>query len=155
MAGETGIKIITKNRKAFFDYEIVDRHEAGVSLLGSEVKSLRDGGANLADSYATIRGGEIFLMHAHISPYAPSSSFNHDPRRARKLLMHKGEIEKLESKLTQRGFTLVPLSIYFKKGRAKVELGLGKGKKRYDKRDSIKKRESDRNIARAMRRGKN
>jgi SsrA-binding protein len=152
MKQDAGIKIIAKNRKAFFDYAIEEKLEAGLCLQGSEVKSLRDGKANLMDAFAIIKGGEIFLLHAHISPYGPSAQFNHAPTRTRKLLLHKTEISKLEQKLSQKGFTLIPLLIYFKKGRAKVELGLGKGKKHFDKRESIKKRESDRSISRAMRR---
>jgi len=148
---QDGIKIITKNKKARFEYAIEETFEAGISLVGSEVKSLRAGKANLVDSYALIRNGELFLLHAHIATYPPSGIFNHDPRRNRKLLMHKREIARLIGKLKQRGLTIVPLMIYFKKGRAKVELALAHGKKKYDKRDTIKKREAGRAISRAMR----
>ena len=146
-----GIKIIAKNKKAFFEYHLEDKFEAGVSLVGSEVKSLRDGQASLADAYGLIVKGEVFLLHAHIAQYPPSSMFNHEPRRTRKLLLHKREIMKLEAKLKNKGLTLVPTMLYFRKGRAKLELALAKGKKQYDKRDAIKKRETDRDIARRFR----
>jgi SsrA-binding protein len=134
----SGIKIIAKNKKAFFEYHLEDKLEAGISLTGSEVKSLRDGQASLADAYGLIKGGEAFLLHAHIAQYPPSSIFNHEPRRQRKLLLHKKEILKLESKLSQKGLTLVPTMMYFKSGRVKLELALAKGKKQYDKREAIK-----------------
>ena len=120
-------------------------------LVGPEVKSLRAGNANLSDSYAITKRGELWLLNAHISPYKQASRDNPDPRRERKLLLHRREIEKLDSQINERGLTLVPLSLYFKNGRAKVELGLARGKKRYDKRESIKRREQDREIARATR----
>jgi len=147
-----GIKIISKNKKAFFDYHIEEKFEAGVVLQGSEVKSLREGSGNLSDSYAIIKGGEVFLLNSHISQYAPAAYMNHDPKRSRKLLMHKKQILKMENTLKQGGATLIPLMLYFKKGKAKVELGLARGKKKYDKRAAIKKRESDRETSKAMRR---
>ena len=146
-----GIKVIAKNKKAFFEYHIEEKVEAGLALSGSEVKSLRDGRGNLSDAYAVIKGGEAFLLHAHISPYPPAAGMNHEPKRARKLLMHKKEILKIYDRLKRSGSTLIPLMLYFKNGRAKVELGLAVGKKKYDKRAAIKKRETGREIAKAMR----
>jgi SsrA-binding protein len=149
---EEGVKIITQNKKARFEYHVEDKIEAGMVLVGSEVKSLRDNRASLVDSYAVINQGECFLHKAHIAIYEPSAQFNHEPTRTRKLLMHKSEIGKLTTKLKERGFTLIPLRLYFKKGKAKVELGLCKGKKQYDKRAAIKKREAKREVSRALRR---
>ncbi len=146
-----GRKLITSNRRALHDYEILETFEAGLVLLGPEVKSLRDGRANLSDSYAVLRRGEAFLVNAHVSPYEKAGRDNSEPRRERKLLMHRAEISRLRPKLAERGFTLVPLSLYFKAGRAKVELGLARGKKQYDKRQTLKKREQDREIERATR----
>ncbi|MFH1830374.1 MAG: SsrA-binding protein SmpB [Pseudomonadota bacterium] len=148
----TDIKIIAKNKKAFFDYHIEDKFEAGLVLEGSEVKSLRDGKASLSDSFAIIKNAEVWLLHAHIAQYAPASYANHEPKRARKLLMHKAQIIKLTTKLKERGYTLVPTMIYFKKGRAKVELGVAHGKRKYDKRAAIKARESKRELSKAMKR---
>lgn len=145
------IKVISKNKKAFHDFHIEEKIEAGLVLQGSEVKSLRDGKANLADSYAMMKGSEVWLLHSHIAPYGPASYANHEPRRPRKLLMNRREIVKLTVKLKERGFTLVPTMLYFKKGRAKVELGLAHGKRKYDKRAAIKDRESKRELSRAMR----
>lgn len=147
----TGAKIVTVNRKARHDYDILERFEAGLVLTGSEVKSLRDGRANLKDSFARVERGEAFLWNAHISPYAAAAQFGHEPERARKLLLHREEIDRLAGKVNERGLTLVPLKIYFKNGRAKVELALAQGRKRYDKRDAIKKREMQREADRAMR----
>lgn len=144
-------KLITSNRRATHDYEILETFEAGLVLLGPEVKSLREGRANLSDSYAVLRRGEAFLVNAHVSPYEKAGRDNAEPRRERKLLMHRAEISRLGPKLAERGFTLVPLSLYFKAGRAKVELGLARGKKQYDKRQTLKKREQDREIERAKR----
>ncbi len=144
-------KLITSNRRATHDYEILETFEAGLVLLGPEVKSLREGRANLSDSYAVLRRGEAFLVNAHVSPYEKAGRDNSEPRRERKLLMHRAEISRLGPKLAERGFTLVPLSLYFKAGRAKVELGLARGKKQYDKRQTLKKREQDREIERAKR----
>ena len=146
----TGIKIICQNKKARHTYFIEDTMEAGMVLQGPEVKSLRDGKANLADSYATAERGEIWLHHCHISPYSPASQFSHHPMRKRKLLLHKKQIAGLIGKSQQRGYSLIPLKIYFKDGKAKVELSIAKAKKQYDKREVIKKRESDREIDRAL-----
>jgi len=149
---EEGIKIIAQNKKARFEYHVEDRIEAGMVLVGSEVKSLRDNRASLVDSYAVINKGECFLHKAHIAIYPPSAQFNHEPTRTRKLLLNKSEIDKLTGKLKERGFTLIPLRMYFKKGKAKIELGLCKGKRKYDKRAAIKKRETKRELSRAMKR---
>ncbi len=142
------VKIICKNRKAFFNYEITEKIEGGLVLVGSEVKALREGRGNLSDSYATISKGELWLLNAHISHYPAANQFNHEELRERKILMHRREIDRLMGKIQEKGLTLVPLSLYFKKGRVKVELGLGKGKKVHDKRETKKKRESDREIRR-------
>jgi SsrA-binding protein len=141
--------VIATNRRARFEYEILETVEAGLELLGPEVKSLRAGRANLADAYAIFRRGEAFLLHLHISPYEQAGRENADPRRDRRLLMHRREIERLAGKVAERGFTLVPLDLHWTKGRAKVLLGLARGKRVYDKRQSIRKRESDRELARA------
>ena len=147
-----GIKLIARNKKARFNYDLSDRYEAGMVLTGSEVKSLRMGKANLSDSYARLKNGEMWLVSCHISPYPFASYENHEPERPRKLLMHKREINKLSGKIQEQGMSLIPLAIYFKRGRAKVELALAKGKKAHDKRQTIKKRDQQREIARAMRR---
>jgi SsrA-binding protein len=139
-----GRKMVCQNRKARHDYEILDTFEAGMSLVGSEVKSLRDGGAQLVDSYAEVAEGEVYLVGAQIAQYAAASYQNHEPRRRRKLLMHKREITRLATKIREKGLTLVPLSIYFKEGRAKVELALARGRKSYDKRDRILERDRSR-----------
>ncbi len=144
------VKIICKNRKAFFNFEVEDTFEAGISLMGSEVKSLRSGKANLSDSYGKIRNGEVFLVDCHISPYAQSNRENHEPLRDRKLLLHKGEIKKLTGKVAERGYSLIPLRMYFKNGKVKVEIGLARGKKNYDKRESIKKKDQRRELERMM-----
>jgi len=143
-------KTIATNRKARRDYHILETMEAGIVLHGSEVKSLRQGRANLRDSYAQVEGGELYLYHLHISPYEQSSSFGPDPRRRRKLLMHRREIKRLLGKTAQKGFTLVPLTLYFSGPIAKVELALGRGKRDYDRRQDITKRETDRAIERAV-----
>ncbi len=143
-------KTISTNRKAYHDYFIEETYEAGISLLGTEVKSLREGRVNLKDSYAIIKDNEVFLLNCHISPYSHGNIQNHDPLRTRKLLLHGREISKLWGKLSQRGFTLVPLNIYFKRGKAKVEIGLCKGKRQYEKRESIKEKEARREIQRHM-----
>lgn len=145
-----GIKIVAQNRKAGFKYQFLEKFEAGLVLTGSEVKSLREGKASMGDAYAVIQGGEIWLINLHISPYPPAADQNHEPMRSRKLLLHKREVEKLIGKLQEKGLTLVPTKIYFKKGLAKAELGLGRGKKLFDKRESIKKKESRRQMARAL-----
>ncbi len=142
---------IATNRRARFDFEILETFEAGIALLGPEVKSLRAGKANLSDAYATIRGREVFLVNAHISPYSQAGRENPDPRRERKLLLHRAEIARLGGRVVERGLTRVPLRLYFKNGRARVELGLARGKRRYDKREAIRRREQDREIQRAVR----
>lgn len=142
---------ITENRKARHDYHIEDTYEAGLVLTGTEVKSLRLGKANLRDAHAEIRGGEMFLVGSHISAYEQGNRYNHDPVRLRKLLMHKSEIRRLGAQVAEKGFTLVPLRLYWHDGRAKVELALARGKRQYDKRDAIAKRDSDREMARALR----
>ena len=144
-------KVVVTNRKAYHDYFIEEKFEAGIVLQGTEVKSLRDGRVNLRDSYASVRNGEVFLHHCHISPYSHGNIMNHDPIRVRKLLLHKKEINKLLGKTQQKGLTLIPLRIYFsKRSQAKVELGLAKGKKLYDRRESIKTREAGREVERAI-----
>ena len=144
------IKIVAKNSKAFHDYFIEDRYEAGIELAGTEVKSIRQGNVNLKDSFCIVKDGEMSVLGMHISPYEKGNIFNKDPRRTRKLLMHKREIMRLFGKIKQDGYALVPLSIYFKGPRVKLEIGLAKGKKLYDKRDSAAKRDSKREIDRAM-----
>ena len=134
------------NRKARYDYYIEETYEAGISLTGTEIKSIREGKVNLKDSYVIIRKNELYLLNTHISPYEKGNIFNHDEERTRKLLMHKKEILKLNNKVTLDGYTLIPLKIYFVKGRAKVQIGLCKGKKNYDKREAIKEREIKREI---------
>ncbi|MBI5603621.1 MAG: SsrA-binding protein SmpB [Deltaproteobacteria bacterium] len=148
------IKIICQNRKAHHDYQIQETIEAGLILTGPEVKSLRLGRANLKDSYARTKAGEVFLYEVHISPYENSPLNEQDPTRTRKLLLHKQEIKRLTGKIQEKGFTLVPLRIYFRKGKAKVELALAKGKKLYDKRETIRKRDMKREADRQIR-GKN
>ena len=145
-------KPIASNRRALHDYEVLERVEAGLVLLGPEVKSLRAGNASLSDAYAVVRRNELWLVNAHVSPYAQASRENPDPRRERKLLLHKGEIARLEGKVAERGLTLVPLSLYFRDGRVKVELALARGRRAHDKREAIRERESDRELARATRR---
>ncbi len=145
-----GVKQAAANRKAFHDYFILERYEAGIELFGTEVKSIRAGTLNLKDSYCTIKNGEIFVRGMHISPYEQGNIFNRDPMRARRLLMHKKEILKLNAKATQDGLALVPLSVYFKDSRVKVEVGLCKGKKLYDKRESEAKRQASRDIDRTL-----
>ena len=143
-------KIICVNRQARHNYFIDETYEAGLVLLGSEVKSLRDGKANLVDSYGQIRHGEAFLINAHISPYAGANQFNHEPTRTRKLLLHAREIERLTGKTKERGLTLIPLKLYFKGGRAKVELGLARGKKLYDKRETLRRKVAQREVERSL-----
>jgi SsrA-binding protein len=145
-----GEKIICVNRQARHNYFIDEIYEAGLVLVGSEVKSLRDGKANLTDSYARVQKGEAFLVNTHISPYAGANQFNHEPTRTRKLLLHQREIERLTGKTKERGFTLIPLKLYFKNGRAKVELGLARGKKLYDKRETLKRKMAQREVERSM-----
>ena len=143
-------KLITENRKARHEYHLLERYEAGLALTGSEVKSLRDGRAQLQRAYGDIREGEVWLVGAHISTYDQAGIQNHDPDRDRKLLLHRREIDDLTGKVQERGFTLVPTKLYFKNGRAKVELALAKGKDVRDRRREISKRESDRQIERAL-----
>jgi SsrA-binding protein len=143
-----GEKLICQNKKAWHHYFIEDRYEAGIALQGTEVKSLREGKANLGDSYGKIEKGEIFLVDAHISPYNFGNRFNHDPLRTRKLLLHKKEIRRLIGKVQERGFTLIPLRLYFSDGKAKVELGLAKGKRLFDKRESLKRKTMERDMER-------
>jgi SsrA-binding protein len=142
------IKIIAENRKARRDYFIVDEYEAGLVLLGTEVKSLRQGRANLKDSYARIKDGEVFVYQLHIAPYPFAYYDNHDPLRPRKLLLHRHEIKRLYSKMNEKGHTLIPLKLYFKGGKAKVLLALAKGKRKYDKREAIKRRDAQRDLDR-------
>ncbi|HMC83186.1 MAG TPA: SsrA-binding protein SmpB [Candidatus Polarisedimenticolia bacterium] len=142
------VQILARNRQATHNYFIQERLEAGIALLGTEVKSLRQGRANLKDSYALVRRGEVWLLNCHISPYSHGNLNNHDPLRDRKLLLHREEIRRLERQVRQSGLTLVPLQLYLHRGRVKVELGVGKGKKLYDKRESIKKRDLDREARR-------
>lgn len=144
------MKIVAQNRKAYHDYFVEETFEAGMILTGTEVKSLRDGKANLKDSYVIIKEAEAILLNCHISPYSHGNIMNHDPVRTRKLLLHRKEIIRLQGMAAQKGYSLVPLKIYFKESRAKVEIGLVKGKRQYEKRESIKKKEADREIARAM-----
>ena len=145
---------ITVNRRAFHEFHIDERLEAGLALVGSEVKSLRDGRVNLKDAYARFVGDELYLIGVHISPYGPASQFGHEPERHRKLLLHRRELDKLGGKLKERGLTMVPLRLYWVKGRAKVELGLGRGKKLYDKREAIRERMEKRDVDRAMAAGR-
>ncbi|SVE39536.1 uncharacterized protein METZ01_LOCUS492390, partial [marine metagenome] len=147
---DEAIKIITTNRKARYDYIVLDTFEAGIVLQGTEVKSLRNGRANLVDSYAAVNRGEVYLHNMHISQYDQGSHFNHDPTRTRKLLLHKVEIRRLTGRVVERGLTLVPLKLYFKRGRAKVELALVKGKKQYDRRRTIAERDARRDAEREM-----
>jgi len=143
-------KIVCKNKRAFHEYEILETLEAGMVLTGTEVKSLREGRVNLKDSYAKVEEGEVFLVDAHISPYSHGNIMNHDPLRPRKLLLHKREIKRLTGKVRERGLTLIPLQIYFKDGKAKVELALAKGKRIHDKRAAIKKRDEKRELQREL-----
>ena len=147
---QKGIKPIAKNSKAFHDYFVEERYEAGVVLSGTEVKSIRQGGVNLKDSFCQVKGGELWLYGVHISPYEKGNIFNKDPRRDRKLLMHRREILRLGMAVQRDGLTMVPLSLYFKNSRVKVEVGLCKGKKLYDKRASAAERDAKRDMERAM-----
>jgi SsrA-binding protein len=142
---------IARNRRARHDYQILDTWEAGIVLTGSEVKSLRNGKANISDAYGIVKDGEVQLLNLHISPYEQASYFNHEPTRTRKLLLHKREIRKMIGAVERQGLTLVPLELYFKRGKAKVVLGLGRGKKLYDKRADEKRRDDERDMQRAVR----
>lgn len=147
---KTGIKIAAQNRKAFHEYFVEERFEAGIELAGTEVKSIRAGALNLKDAFCIAKDGEIYVYGMHISPYEKGNIFNKDPVRPRRLLMHKREIRKLHALVKQDGYTLVPLSVYFKNAKVKVEVGLCKGKKNYDKRDATAKRDAAREMDRAM-----
>ena len=144
------MRIVCQNRKAYHDYTIEETIEAGMQLLGTEVKSLRQGKANLKDSYVIIKDSEVFLLNCHISPYTHGNIINHEPLRTRKLLLHRKEIERLKGKTQQKGYTLIPLKLYFKGPFAKVEVGFAKGKRKYEKRDAIREREARRAIERAI-----
>ncbi|MBO9129907.1 SsrA-binding protein SmpB [Bacillus sp. 165] len=144
-------KVVAQNKKAYHDYFIEETYEAGIVLQGTEIKSLRAGRANLRDSYARIHNGEVFIFGMHISPYEQGNRYNHDPLRTRKLLLHKKEISKLIGYIKEEGYTLIPTKVYLKNGFAKMELGLAKGKKLYDKREDLKKKEAKRDIERAFR----
>lgn len=149
---DSGEKLIASNKKAFHEYFVLQKFEAGIALTGTEVKSLRDGNVNLKDSYVNFQRGEAFLFAVHISPYAHGNRENHEPERPRKLLLHRREIEKLFEQLVEKGLTIVPLRLYFKKGKVKVEIAVVRGKKLYDKRATEKTRELDREAAAAMKR---
>lgn len=146
-----GTKVIVENRKARHEYEILEDFEAGIVLTGTEVKSLRQGKANLKESFARVKNGEIWLIGMHISPYKEGNRYNPDPLRPRKLLLHRSEIRKLSAKVAQDGLTLVPLKFYFKRGLCKCSLGLARGRKLYDKRENLKKREADRQVRQSFR----
>ncbi len=150
--GSDGIKIIAQHKRARYDYAVEETLEAGLELVGPEVKSLRQGSANLADSYAVPKGDELFLFNAHIGTSNPASYLSHDPTRSRRLLLHRAEINRWSAKVRQRGYSIIPLMLYFKKGRAKVQLGLCRGKKHEDRRADIKERETQREMDRALRR---
>jgi SsrA-binding protein len=141
---------VATNRQARFRFDLLDKLEAGVVLRGTEVKALRDGGAQMTDAYVTVRDGELWLLNLHIPPYKPAARENHPPERDRKLLLHRREIERVQQRMAERGLTMVPTRIYFKDGRAKVEVALARGKDRFDKRQSIKEREMRRDLDRAM-----
>ena len=147
-----GQKIIAQNKTARLNYFIEDIYEAGIALVGTEVKALREGKANLKDSYALVKDGEVFVHEMHISPYTFGNRENHDPLRVRKLLLHKGEIKRLYGKSRERGLALIPLKLYFKSGKVKLEIGVGRGKKLYDKRESLRVKDDRREIERGMRR---
>ena len=147
---QPNIKIVCQNKKARHNYHILEVIEAGMVLLGTEVKSLRQGRANLKDSYARVKEGELFLMQSHISHYSHAYHDNHEPERVRKLLVHKREIKRLQGKTQEKGLTLVPLRIYFKEGKAKVELALARGKRTYDKREKLKRKTEQRDLERAI-----
>ncbi len=151
MPHQKGTKTIAQNRKAYHDYFVEDRIECGIALFGTEVKSMRLGKVNLKESWAQIRKGELWVEGMHISPYEQGNIYNRDPLRAKKLLVHKAEIRKMEAQVARQGYTLVPLQIYLKEGRMKMELGICKGKQLHDKRDAMAKRDSDREIQRTLR----
>jgi SsrA-binding protein len=147
------MRVIAKNKKAFFNYELIETLEAGISLLGSEVKSIREGKISLKESYAEIKEGEVFLINCHISPYNPANIFNHDPLREKKLLLHRREIKRLIGKIKEKGLTLVPVKVLLNdKGKVKVEIALAKGKRVYQKRDAIRQRDQDREMRAELKR---
>lgn len=150
MRVRNAIKVICTNKRALRDYEIEERYEAGIALKGTEVKSLREGKADLKDSYAVVKDGEVFLLNAHISPYTHGNRFNLEPDRTRKLLLHKREIKKLIGKTQQKGYSLIPLKLYFKGGKAKVELALARGRKVIDKREELKRKTIEREMAKVV-----
>lgn len=147
----SGIKVVARNRKAARDYHLEDRLEAGLVLTGTEIKSIRAGRVSLADGYVQPRNGELWLVNVHVAPYEQAGRFGHEPRRARKLLLHRREIERLVARVTERGYTIVPTLLYLKQGRAKVEIALARGKRKYDKRQVIAKRDAERDVERALR----
>jgi SsrA-binding protein len=149
-SSEDGLKVICQNRRAFHEYTISERLECGIALTGTEVKSLREGSSSLEEAYAKVESGEVWLIGSEIPEYSMAHRMNHKPKRPRKLLLHRREIEKFAGKASQRGFTIVPLRMYFKRGRAKVELGIARGKHLYDKREDLKKADHERDIRRAM-----
>ena len=151
MPHQQGIKVVAQNRKAYHDYFVEERIECGVALFGTEVKSVRQAKVNLKESWAHIRGREVWVEGMHISPYEQGNIFNRDPLRAKKLLLHRNEIRKLDSLVMRQGYTLIPLGIYLKNGRVKVELGVCKGKQLHDKRESMAKKDADREILRSLR----
>jgi SsrA-binding protein len=146
-----GIKVIATNRKAYHDYAVEDTIEAGIVLIGSEIKSIRAGRVSLRESYAVVENGEVWLLNAHVAAYDPASRYGHEPRRGRKLLLHKRQIVRLASRVREKGYTLIPLRVYLRNNRAKVEIALARGKRQYDKRATIAKREDDRRVKRALR----
>jgi SsrA-binding protein len=145
-----GIKVVATNRKAGRDFHLEDRHEAGMVLTGTEIKSIRAGRVNLSDGYVQPRDGELWLLNVHVGPYDPAGRYGHDPLRPRKLLLHRREIDRLASRVRERGYTIVPTRLYLKGGRAKVEIALARGKRKYDKREAIAKRDMQRDIDRAL-----
>jgi SsrA-binding protein len=150
---EEPTELIARNKRARHDYEILETWEAGIVLTGTEVKALRDGRANLTDGFGYVRDGEVFLLNVHIGAYGHGNVHNHEPTRTRKLLLHKREIRRLIGSVERQGLTLVPLDLYFKRGKVKVRLGLARGKQQHDKREDLKKRDAEREIARVLRKG--
>lgn len=148
----TGIKIVASNRKAAHEYSLEDKLEAGIALLGTEIKAIREGKANLTDAYVVAQHGELWLRNMHIGPYEPAGSFGHDPRRPRKLLLHRREINRLIARVQERGYTIIPTKLYLRNGLAKVEIALARGKRKYDKRATIAKRDAEREIRRILKR---
>lgn len=146
-----GIKIVASNRKAHFNYEVIDKYEAGIALLGTEIKAVRENKININDSFCLVKGGEMIMINSNISEYTFGNRFNHEPTRPRKLLMHKEEIRKLSSKCRERGFSIIPLRAYLKRGKLKIEVALCRGKKSFDKKDTIKERDLQRQFARDSR----